>query len=75
LALQSHATISVFLVRVAGALSQAVEWSVGLFITITDKIRMIESWRMGWAGHVAYMGEMRNACMVLVKRPEGKRTL
>jgi hypothetical protein len=27
------------------------------------------------AGHVACMGEMRNACKMLVRKPEGKRPL
>jgi hypothetical protein len=26
-------------------------------------------------GHVAHMGEMRNACKILVGKPEGKRPL
>jgi hypothetical protein len=30
---------------------------------------------MRWAGHVALMGEMRNAYKILVGRPEGKRSL
>jgi hypothetical protein len=34
-------------------------------------IRMIES-RMRWAGHVARMGETRNAYRILVVKPEGK---
>jgi hypothetical protein len=38
-------------------------------------IRMIESWRVRWAGHVARMGEKRNACRILVGKPEGKRPL
>jgi hypothetical protein len=38
-------------------------------------IRMIKSRRMGWAGHVARMGEKRNAYKVLVGKPEGKRPL
>jgi hypothetical protein len=29
--------------------------------------------RMGWAGHVALMGGMRNACSILVGKPEGQR--
>jgi hypothetical protein len=37
-------------------------------------IRMINS-RMGWAGHVARIGEKRNAYMILVGKPEGKRPL
>jgi hypothetical protein len=27
------------------------------------------------AGHVTHMGEMRNACSILVGKPEGKRPL
>jgi hypothetical protein len=38
-------------------------------------IRMIKSRRMIWAGHVARMGETRNAYRVLVGKPEGKRPL
>jgi hypothetical protein len=38
-------------------------------------IRMIKSRRMKWAGHVARMGEMRNAYRILVGKPEGKRPL
>jgi hypothetical protein len=38
-------------------------------------IRMIKSRRMKWAGHVARMGETRNAYRILVVQPEGKRPL
>jgi hypothetical protein len=38
-------------------------------------IRMIKSRRMRWAGHVARMGETRNAYKILVGKPEGKRPL
>jgi hypothetical protein len=31
--------------------------------------------RMRWAGHVARMGEKRNAYRILVGKPEGKRPL
>jgi hypothetical protein len=37
-------------------------------------IRLIKS-RMRWAGHVARMGETRNACRILLGKPEGKRPL
>jgi hypothetical protein len=37
-------------------------------------IRIIKS-RMRWAGHVARMGETRNAYRLLVGKPEGKRPL
>ncbi|KAJ4429512.1 hypothetical protein ANN_21681 [Periplaneta americana] len=40
-----------------------------------DIIRNIKSRRLRWAGHVARMGETRNAYRVLVGRPEGKRPL
>ncbi|KAJ4427899.1 hypothetical protein ANN_23907 [Periplaneta americana] len=40
-----------------------------------DIIRNIKSRRLRWAGHVASMGESRNAYRVLVGRPEGKRPL
>jgi hypothetical protein len=38
-------------------------------------IRIIKSRRMRWAEHVARMGEKRNACRLLVGKPEGKRPL
>jgi hypothetical protein len=36
-------------------------------------IRVIKSRRMRWAGHVACIGEMKNAYKILVGKPEGKR--
>jgi hypothetical protein len=36
---------------------------------------MIKSRRMRWAGHVARIGEKRNAYGILVGKPEGKRPL
>jgi hypothetical protein len=38
-------------------------------------IRIIKSRRMRWAGHVARMGEKRNAYSLLIGKPEGKRPL
>jgi hypothetical protein len=38
-------------------------------------IRVIESNRSMWAGHVALIGERKDAHRVLVGRPEGKRPL
>jgi hypothetical protein len=37
--------------------------------------RIIRSRRMRWVGHVARMGEKRNAYRLLVEKPEGKRPL
>ncbi|KAJ4444162.1 hypothetical protein ANN_05951 [Periplaneta americana] len=41
----------------------------------SDIFRNIKSRRLRWAGHVARMGESRNANRVLVGRQEGKRPL
>ena len=38
-------------------------------------MRLTESRRMRWAGHVARMGEERGVYSVLVGKPEGKRPL
>jgi hypothetical protein len=43
------------------------------FITCT--CRMMNSRRMRWAGHVARMGEKRNAHRALVGKPGGNRPL
>jgi hypothetical protein len=40
-----------------------------------NRIRTIKSRRMRWAGHVARMGEKRNAYSVLVGKPEERRPL
>jgi hypothetical protein len=37
-------------------------------------IRIIKARRMAWAGHVARMGEKRNAYRLLVGKPEEKST-
>jgi hypothetical protein len=38
-------------------------------------VRVIISRRIRWAGHVAYMGERRGVCSVLVGKREEKRPL
>jgi hypothetical protein len=38
-------------------------------------ITIMKAKRMRWAGHVARMGEDRNAYMLLVGKPEGRRPL
>jgi hypothetical protein len=43
--------------------------------SLPSTIRMIKSRRMRWAGHVARMGEKRNAYRILVGKPEGMRPL
>jgi hypothetical protein len=41
----------------------------------TNINRVIKSRRMRWAVHVACMEEVRNAYIILVGKPEGKRPL
>jgi hypothetical protein len=41
--------------------------------SLPNIIRMIKSRRMRWVGHVALMGEKRNACRTLMGKPEEKR--
>jgi len=36
---------------------------------------VIKSRGVGWAGHAAGMGKVRNAYKILVRKPEGKRLL
>jgi hypothetical protein len=38
-------------------------------------VRIIKTRRMRWAGHVARLGEVRDAYNILVGRPEGRRPL
>jgi hypothetical protein len=38
-------------------------------------VKVIKSRRMGWAGHVARIGEGRGIYRVLIGRPEGKKPL
>jgi hypothetical protein len=46
-----------------------------LYFTFISIVRIIKSRRMRWAGHVACMGEKRNANRLLVGKPERKRPL
>jgi hypothetical protein len=43
--------------------------------TSQNIIRVIKTKRVRWAGHVEYMGAMRNVYTILVRKPEGKRPL
>jgi hypothetical protein len=45
------------------------------FYSSPSIIRIIKSRGMRWAGHVARMGEKRNAYRLLVGKPEGKKPL
>ncbi|KAJ4443967.1 hypothetical protein ANN_05756 [Periplaneta americana] len=57
-----------------GACALSCDWSFDVFAGPTILLN-IKSRRLRWAGHVARMGESRNAYEVLVGRPEGKRPL
>jgi len=41
----------------------------------TNISRVVILRRMGWVGHVACMGEMRNIYKILIGEPEGNRLL
>jgi hypothetical protein len=41
----------------------------------SNTIRMIKSRKIRWAGHVAGTGEEKNACMLLLGKPEKKETI
>jgi len=43
--------------------------------SLPNIVRVVKSRRMGWAEHVAHMGEGRGVHRVLVGKPEGKRPL
>ena len=43
--------------------------------SLPNIVRVVESRRMRWAGHVARVGEERDVHRVLVGKPEGKRPL
>jgi hypothetical protein len=43
------------------------------FYASPNSISVIKSRRMGWSGHVARMGEMRNGYKILVGKPKGKK--
>jgi hypothetical protein len=36
-----------------------------------DVSKIMKSRRMRWARHVVLMGEKRNACRLLIRKPEG----
>jgi hypothetical protein len=49
--------------------------TLGSIVTVSSNQVISKSRRMRWAGHVARMGEKRNAYRILVGKPEGKRPL
>jgi hypothetical protein len=49
--------------------------SRGLYAVLWSFIRVIKSRRLGWAGHMARIGERRGAYRALVGKPEGRRPL
>jgi hypothetical protein len=61
--------------EVTGGLRKLHNEELHSFYSSPSIIRMIKSRRMKWAGHVAQMGEKRNAYRILVGKPEGKRPL
>jgi len=43
--------------------------------TSPNIIRVVESRRIRWRGHVAHMGNMKSECKIFVGKPERKRPL
>jgi hypothetical protein len=60
-------------VEVAGGWRRLHNEKLHNLYTSPDIIRVIKSKRMRWVGHVACMGEIRNAYNILVGKPEGKK--
>jgi hypothetical protein len=48
---------------------------ISIICTLPNIIRVIRSRSIRWEGHVAYLGQMRNAYKILVGKFEGKRSL
>ncbi|KAJ4427528.1 hypothetical protein ANN_25176 [Periplaneta americana] len=71
----SISTLRVALDEVTGEWRKLHNTELHALYSSPDIIRNIKSRRLRWAGHVAHMGESRNAYRVLVGRPEGKRPL
>jgi hypothetical protein len=60
---------------VAGAWRRLHNEELHNLYTSPNVTRVINLRSMIWAGHVARMGEVRNAYNILVGKPEGKRPL
>ena len=80
------ARVQYMVLRLVSGLSQTVCYGVGLrriyiyWLSVRNKtspniVRVIKSRRIGWAGHVARMGESRGVYRVLVGKSEAKRPL
>jgi hypothetical protein len=61
--------------RVTGDLRKLHNEELHNLYSSPNIIRMTKARRMGWAGHVARMGETRNVYRILVGKPEGRRPL
>jgi len=62
-------------VEVAGGWRRLHSEDIYNLYTLTCTSRVIKSWKMRWAGHVALMREMRTAYNILVEKPVWKRPL
>jgi hypothetical protein len=67
---QNGALERIFGHNVAGSWRKLYNEELHNFYVSPNIIRMIKSRSMRWAGHVARMGEMRNAYNILVRKPE-----
>ena len=61
--------------EVTGDWRRLLNEEINVLYSSPNIVRVIQSRRMRWAGHVARMGEERGVYRVLVGKPEGKRPL
>jgi hypothetical protein len=56
-------------------MEKAAQWELHILYSSPIIIKQIKSRRIRWTEHVARKGEERNVYRVLMRKPEGKRTL
>jgi hypothetical protein len=61
--------------EVVGGWRRQLEEEFHNLYTSSNFNRMIKPRKMRWAGHVVCMGEMRNACKIVVRNSERKKSL
>jgi hypothetical protein len=61
--------------EVTGGWSKPLSEELHNLYSSSSKIRMINSRRMKWTGHVAHIGKKRCECRILVGKSGGKRQL
>jgi hypothetical protein len=65
----------IYVVSFEDAVNNNKRLMINYLYSFPSTIRMIKSRRMRWTGHVARMGDRRNAYRIFVGKPEGRRPL